>query len=107
LKWREPTRSWLKVVRLMLLELQPRCQEVHGESRRTRHRGGGEKRVQDVKQMPLCRSEDITTRGRFFKCLSCGLEANRNAVGVLNMGRLHGDGVNEGVAHPLLLGGME
>ena len=55
---------------------------------------------------PLCHSEDIATRGRLFKCLSCGLEANRNAVGVLNMGRLHGDGVNEGVAQPLLLGGM-
>jgi putative transposase len=56
---------------------------------------------------PLCHSEDIATRGRLFKCLSCGLEANRDAVGVLNMGRLHGGGVNEGVAHPLLLGGME
>jgi len=28
-------------------------------------------------------------RGRFFKCLSCGLEANRDAVGVLNVGYLH------------------
>jgi transposase len=39
--------------------------------------------------MPLCRSEDITTRGRFFKCLSCGLEANRDAYGVPNIGHLH------------------
>jgi len=52
---------------------------------------------------PLCRSEDITTRGRFFKCLSCGLEANRDTVGVLNIGYLHGGGVNGVVAHPLLL----
>jgi putative transposase len=52
---------------------------------------------------PLCRSEDIVTRGRLFKCLSCGLEANRDAVGVLNIGHLHGGSVNGVVAHPLLL----
>ena len=54
---------------------------------------------------PFCRSEDIITRGRLFKCLSCGLEANRDAVGVLNIGHLHGGGVNWVVAfkHPLLL----
>jgi putative transposase len=43
---------------------------------------------------PLRHSEDITTRGRLFKCLCCGLEANRDAVGVLNIGYLHGGGVN-------------
>jgi len=47
---------------------------------------------------PLCHSEDIATRGRLFKCLCCGLEANRDAVGVLNIGHLHGGGVN-GVWH--------
>jgi putative transposase len=52
---------------------------------------------------PLCHSEDIVTRGRLFKCLCCGLEANRDAVGVLNIGHLHGGGVNGVVAHPLLL----
>jgi len=52
---------------------------------------------------PLCRSEDIMARGRLFKCLCCGLEANRDAVGVLNIGHLHGGGVNGVVAHPLLL----
>ena len=52
---------------------------------------------------PFCHSEDITTKGRLFKCLHCGLEANRDAVGVLNIGRLHGGGVNGVVAHPLLL----
>jgi IS605 OrfB family transposase len=52
---------------------------------------------------PLCHSEDIITRGRLFKCLDCGLEANRDAVGVLNIGHLHGGGVNGVVAHPLLL----
>ena len=46
---------------------------------------------------PLCRSEDVMARGRLFKCLSCGLGANRDAVGVLNMGCLHGGGVS-GVA---------
>jgi hypothetical protein len=43
------------------------------------------------------------TRGRLFRCLYCGLEANRDAVGVLNIGHLHGGGVNWVVAHPLLL----
>jgi len=43
------------------------------------------------------------TRGRLFKCLSCGLEANRDAVGVLNIGYLHGGSVNGVVAHSLLL----
>jgi len=52
---------------------------------------------------PLCYSEDIITRGRLFKCLICGLEANRDAVGVLNIGYLHGGSVNGVVAHPLLL----
>jgi putative transposase len=51
----------------------------------------------------LCGSEDVIRRGRLFKCLSCGLEANRDAVGVINIGRLHGGGVNGVVAHPLLL----
>jgi putative transposase len=52
---------------------------------------------------PFCRSEDIMTRGRLFRCLYCGLEANRDAVGVLNIGYLHGGGINWVVAHPLLL----
>jgi len=43
-------------------------------------------------------------RGRLFKCLKCGLEANRDAVGVLNIAFVHnGGGLNGVVAHPLLL----
>ena len=52
---------------------------------------------------PFCHSEDIKTNGRLFKCLNCGLEANRDAVGVLNIGRLYGGSINGVVAHPLLL----
>jgi len=53
---------------------------------------------------PKCHSENITTNGRLFKCLNCGLEAHRDAVGVLNIGYLQGEGsVNGVVAHPLLL----
>jgi putative transposase len=52
---------------------------------------------------PFCCSEDIMTRGRLFKCLSCGLEANRDAVGVLNISYLHGGSINGVVTHPLLL----
>jgi len=33
-------------------------------------------------------------RGRLFKCFSCGLEANRDAVGVLNIGYLYVGGVS-------------
>ena len=52
---------------------------------------------------PFCHSEDIVTRGRLFRCLYCGLEANRDAVGVLNIGSRQGENINRVVAHPLLL----
>jgi putative transposase len=52
---------------------------------------------------PYCGSENVTNRGRLFKCYDCGLEAHRDAVGVLNIGHLNGGGVNGEVAHPLLL----
>jgi putative transposase len=52
---------------------------------------------------PYCGSENVTNRGRLFKCYDCGLEAHRDAVGVLNIGHLNGGGVNGVVAHPLLL----
>jgi len=52
---------------------------------------------------PYCGSENVTNRGRLFKCYDCGLEAHRDAVGVLNIGHLYGGGVNGVVAHPLLL----
>jgi len=52
---------------------------------------------------PRCLSEDTSTRGRLFKCNNCGLEAHRDAVGVLNMGTLNGGMPIGVVAHPLLL----
>lgn len=53
---------------------------------------------------PKCGSDRILRRGRLFKCLNCGLEAHRNAVGVLNMATLHSGGVAiELVMHPLFL----
>jgi len=53
---------------------------------------------------PRCGSDRTIKRGRLFKCLNCGLEAHRDAVGVLNIGYLQGEGsVNGVVAHPLLL----
>jgi len=55
-------------------------------------------------ECPFCHSENITTKGRLFKCLNCGLEAHRDAVGVLNIGCLNGGSVNGVVAHPTLLG---
>ncbi|MDF2956861.1 MAG: Transposase [Candidatus Alkanophagales archaeon MCA70_species_1] len=52
---------------------------------------------------PWCGSENVRRRKRLFKCLSCGIEAHRDVVGVLNIARLHGDGSNGVLAHPLLL----
>jgi len=52
---------------------------------------------------PFCHSENIMRSGRFFKCLDCRLEANRDAVGVLNIGFLNGGSVNGVMAHPKLL----
>jgi len=53
---------------------------------------------------PRCGSDRAVKRGRLFKCLNCGLEAHRDAVGVVNMGTLHNGGMPIGVvAHPLLL----
>ncbi|MEM3602696.1 MAG: transposase, partial [Candidatus Bathyarchaeia archaeon] len=52
---------------------------------------------------PICRSRNTASKGRLFKCLSCRLEAHRDAVGVLNIARLYGGEVNGVVAHPLLL----
>ena len=53
---------------------------------------------------PRCGSSKVVRRGRLFKCLRCGLEAHRDAVGAINMGTLHNGGMPIGVvAHPLLL----
>jgi len=37
---------------------------------------------------PKCRSDHTYKHKRLFKCLKCGLEAHRDAVGVINMGTL-------------------
>ena len=57
---------------------------------------------------PRCGSERVVKRKRLFKCLSCGLEANRDAVGVINIGlaqgvKLPAGAINGAVARPLLL----
>ena len=53
---------------------------------------------------PRCSSDKTVRRGRLFKCLKCGLDAHRDAVGVVNMGTLRNGGMPIGVvAHPLLL----
>jgi len=53
---------------------------------------------------PRCKSNRVIRKGRLFKCLSCGLEAHRDVVGVLNMATLRKGGLAIGVmAHPLLL----
>ena len=52
---------------------------------------------------PWCGSKKVRKHKRLFKCLSCGIKAHRDVVGVLNIARLHGDGFNGVLAHPLLL----
>jgi len=52
----------------------------------------------------LCNSENTVNTGRLFKCLSCGLEAHRDAVGVLNISSRQGESINRVMAYPLLLG---
>jgi len=37
---------------------------------------------------PKCRSDHTYKHKRLFKCLKCGFEAHRDAVGVINMGTL-------------------
>jgi len=51
-----------------------------------------------------CGSENIERKGRLFKCLECGLEAHRDAIGVLNMANLQYEGTAIRVmTHPNLL----
>ena len=51
-----------------------------------------------------CSSENIERKGRLFRCLECGLEANRDAVGALNMANLQHEGTAiRVVTHPKLL----
>jgi transposase len=41
-----------------------------------------------------CGSENTVNTGRLFKCVECGLEANRDTVGVLNIGSRLGESIN-------------
>ena len=55
---------------------------------------------------PRCGSNQITRRGRLFKCQGCKLEANRDGVGAVNIGLAHGavfpgEVINGAVACPL------
>ncbi|UJG42024.1 MAG: transposase [Candidatus Heimdallarchaeum aukensis] len=57
---------------------------------------------------PRCRSTHVFKRKRLFKCLDCGLEPHRDAVGCLNIGLAQGERfpagvINGAVARPLLL----
>jgi len=58
---------------------------------------GEKSKYKTSSKCPLCHSENVMARGRLFKCLFCGLEANGDAVGVLNIGCLNGGGVSGGV----------
>ena len=50
---------------------------------------------------PWCHSEKVRKHKRLFKCLSCGIEAHRDVVGVLNIALLYGEGFNRVLAHPV------
>lgn len=51
---------------------------------------------------PWCGSREVVRRGRLLECRTCGIEAHRDVVGVLNIGAVHGGGhANWVMAHPL------
>jgi len=52
---------------------------------------------------PRCRSRNSERKKRLFRCLGCGLEAHRDAVGVMNMASLRGGSAVGAMAHPVLL----
>lgn len=52
---------------------------------------------------PRCGPDHTIRQGRHFRCLNCGLEAHRDAVGVLNIGYRQGGSVNGVMVYPLLL----
>jgi len=57
---------------------------------------------------PGCGSNKTVKQGRLFRCLNCGVEAHRDAVGVLNIGLAQGaellaGAINGAMARPLLL----
>jgi len=68
----------------------------------------GEYKTSTTCPNPKCGSEDTINNGRLFKCLNCGLETHRDALGALNIGLAQGakvpaEAVNGAVARPLLL----
>ncbi len=59
-------------------------------------------------QCPRCGSKHIVRKGRLFRCLDCGLEAHRDAVGCVNIGLAQGEPIpagviNRAVTRPTLL----
>ncbi|PUA33030.1 MAG: hypothetical protein B9J98_02870 [Candidatus Terraquivivens tikiterensis] len=52
---------------------------------------------------PRCKSDHTCKHKRLFKCLNCGLEAHRDAVGVINMAPYMEVCPSGVVAHRLLL----
>jgi len=49
-----------------------------------------------------CRSDRTVKRDRLFRCLSCGVEAHRDAVGALNIGLAWGENLPMGVINGLM-----
>lgn len=53
---------------------------------------------------PVCESDNITRRKRYFRCKNCGHEAHRDVVGAMNIGLVHsGEVDNRRVASPLIV----
>ncbi len=50
---------------------------------------------------PRCEGDQITRRGRLFKCRGCGLEAHRDTVGAVNISVVFGGRINGVVVHPV------
>jgi len=81
--------------------LKEKAEEYGIVTRRVDERGSSS-------ECPLCHSKRVVKRGRLFKCLNCGLEAHRDAVGGVNIGLARGEAlpagvINGAVTRPLLL----
>jgi putative transposase len=56
---------------------------------------------------PRCESRRNTRRGRCFKCRKCGLEAHRDGIGCVNIGRAQGAVFPEGVINGVVARPLE
>ena len=88
--------------RYLYKRISEKAEEYGIRTRRADERGG------TSSECPRCGSKHVTKSGRLLKCMKCGLEAHRDAVGCINIGLAQGERlpagvINRAVTRPLLL----